>query len=295
MQDGLARKAGEVLSDHHGQAVTIRNTRGLGGGCINNAICLETSVGRFFLKYNPAPLPGMFSREAEGLRALAAVGAIAVPEPIHASEGGNGYPPFLLTTWVEPGSKSPDFSENFGRAFATLHREGTGERFGFDNDNYLGSTPQPNGWSGDWVAFFREKRLGHQLRLAERNGHRGKLQQLGGKLMDRLDVYLNEPNEPPTILHGDLWGGNYMVGADGRAVLIDPAAYYGRREADLAMTRLFGGFDRRFYSAYEETWPLADGSSARLEIYELYHLLNHLNLFGGGYLGGCMDILHRYA
>ncbi|MCC5874585.1 MAG: fructosamine kinase family protein [Candidatus Sumerlaeia bacterium] len=292
---GLYREVARVLSDHLRQEVEVTPGRGLGGGCINNAECVTTSAGRFFLKSNPSPLPGMFPREAEGLQALASVGAIAVPEPIHASDGGEDFPPFLLTTYIEPGRKGPEFFQEFGRAFARLHREGTGERFGFDRDNYIGATPQPNKWCEDWVEFFREHRLGFQLKLARRNGHGGELQRLGDKLLGRLGEYLAAPDEPPTILHGDLWGGNYMVGAEGAPVLIDPAAYYGRREADLAMTRLFGGFDRDFYAAYEEAWPLADGSEARLEIYELYHLLNHLNLFGGGYLGGCLGILRRFA
>lgn len=293
--NGLYREVARVLSIYLGEDVEVSPGRGLGGGCINNAECVTTSAGRFFLKSNPSPLPGMFAREADGLEALESVGEIEVPAAIHASDGGPDFPPFLLTTYIEPGRKQPHFFELFGQCLADLHRAGTGKRFGFDNDNYLGSTPQPNTWSDDWVEFFRNHRLGHQLRLAERNGHGGELQRLGGKLLERLGDYLAEPNEPPTILHGDLWGGNYMVAKDGGAVLIDPAVYYGRREADLAMTRLFGGFDRDFYAAYEEVWPLADGSEARLEIYELYHLLNHLNLFGGGYLGGCLQILRRYA
>ena len=167
--------------------------------------------------------------------------------------------------------------------------------FGFEEDNYIGATPQPNAWTDDWVTFFAEQRLGFQLRLAADNGFGGELARLGERLLSRLGELIDEPAEPACLLHGDLWGGNYLCDAEGQPVLIDPAAYYGRREAELAMTTLFGGFDSAFYGAYEEAWPLAPGSAERLEIYKLYHLLNHLNLFGGGYLGGCLGVLRRFA
>lgn len=295
MRESLQRRVAEVLSEQKGTEVRVLSTHGLGGGCINDARRIETTDGVYFLKSNPSPLPAMFPREAEGLSALAAVGAITVPEPIHAHDGGDGVLPFLLTSWIEPGRRASGFSREFGRRFARLHKEGTGTRFGFEHDNYLGSTPQPNGWSDDWVEFFREKRLGYQLRLARRHGFGGDLQLLGERLLERLGELIAEPAEPPTLLHGDLWGGNYMVAKSGEPVLIDPATYYGRREADLAMTQLFGGFDSEFYEGYEEVWPLAGGSRHRLDIYQLYHLLNHLNLFGSGYLGGCLQILRRWA
>ncbi len=270
---------------------SIRGASPVGGGCINHASRIELKDGRrYFLKWNHAPLPDLFEREAEGLSALASSDALRVPSsPIAGSP-----PPFLVMEWIETGPSGSDFSERFGRAFARLHRDSTAERFGFPHDNYLGSTPQPNGWSNDWVEFFGQSRLGHQLRLARQAGLATReLLRLGDRLLDRLDRFLEEPREPSCLLHGDLWGGNYLVGEGGEAVLIDPAAYYGRREADLAMTLLFGGFDRRFHAAYEESWPLEPGSRDRLEIYKLYHLLNHLNLFGRGYLGSCLEVLKR--
>jgi fructosamine-3-kinase len=194
------------------------------------------------------------------------------------------------------GRSGRDFPAEFGRRFARLHRSTRGARFGFPHDNYLGSTPQPNGWSDDGCDFFRRRRLGHQLGLARAGGlaDRG-LARLGDRLLDRLDRWLDLPGEPACLLHGDLWGGNYLVDDAGAPVLIDPAAYHGHREADLAMTRLFGGFDAAFYAAYEEEWPLSPGSEERRPLYELYHLLNHLNLFGAAYRGRCLAILRRYA
>lgn len=286
MESQLQRSVERALDLEEG---SIRGSHAVGGGCINHASRLELVDGRrFFLKWNSAPLPGLFEREAEGLAALSSSGALRVPSsPLPGSP-----PPFLIMEWIESGAKGRDFSERFGRSLAEMHRDATGDRFGFDHDNYLGATLQPNSWSSDWVEFFRQRRLGHQLRLAREHGVADReLLSLGDRLMESLERFLAEPEEPPCLLHGDLWGGNYMVGASGEPVLIDPAAYYGRREADLAMTMLFGGFDRRFYAAYEESWPLATDSPERLEIYKLYHLLNHLNLFGGGYLGSCLQIL----
>jgi fructosamine-3-kinase len=212
--------------------------------------------------------------------------------------GGDGSdaPPFLLMECIETGRPAGGFFEAFGRALALLHREARGARYGFERDNYIGATEQPNDWNDDWTAFWREQRLGYQLALARRQGlSDGAMIRHGDRLLERLDTLIGEPAEPPSLLHGDLWGGNYLVDERGGPVLIDPAAYYGRREADLAMTHLFGGFDARFHRAYEEVWPLEEGAAERLEIYKLYHLLNHLNLFGGSYYGGCMAILRRFG
>jgi fructosamine-3-kinase len=198
--------------------------------------------------------------------------------------------------YIEQGSKKSGFQAIMGRQFAQLHRKAQSPRHGWNDPNYLGSTPQPNLWNTDWVEFWRENRLGHQLRLAERNGFSDtSFRRWGENLMDRLDELIGEPREPACLLHGDLWSGNYLADSQGEPVLIDPAAYFGRREADLAMTLLFGGFTSDFYRAYEEVWPLEEGSSNRLEIYKLYHLLNHLNLFGSGYKSGCMAILKRFG
>jgi fructosamine-3-kinase len=306
--DAVARRIAEAT----GEPAEVSRATPVGGGCIHHARLLELADGRrFFLKAPPlrissgagAAPPDLFEREAEGLAALAAAGAIRVPRSPLPGGGGEGVPLFLVMEAIAGGVPGPGFQERFGRRFARLHRvtaedgdsgDGGRGRFGFDHDNYLGSTPQPNGWSDDWVDFFRRRRLGHQLDLARRNGLSDpELERLGDRLLDRLEEWLEVPGEPPCLLHGDLWGGNYLADEAGEPVLIDPAAYRGHREADLAMTRLFGGFDRGFYAAYEEEWPLPPGSAERTAIYQLYHLLNHLNLFGRSYRDRCVGILRR--
>jgi fructosamine-3-kinase len=297
LNDAFARAIEDVVAAKTGERSPVARRQGIGGGCINNAEAIALADGRrFFLKSNPHPLPRLFEYEAEGLEALAAAGTLRVPRPIGTGGGGNGVPPFLVMELIESGAPGPRFQEELGHGLAELHRTTRADRFGFPHDNYIGSTPQPNGWNDDWVAFWREHRLGFQLRLARRNGlSDAAMDTLGDRLMNRLDEYLAEPAEPPCLLHGDLWGGNVMADGGGASVLNDPAAYYGRREAALAMTQLFGGFTAAFYRAYEEAWPLAPGSDTRLAIYRLYHLLNHLNLFGAGYAGQCRAILKRYA
>lgn len=276
----------------------IRRRGAVGGGCISQAEIIELEDGRrYFLKSNADGPADLFERELEGLRALGEVGAVRVPEVIGSGgfpPAGDGLPPFLVLEAIESGAPARDYQESFGRQLARLHRESRQERFGFVADNYLGSTPQPNPWKSDWVEFWREARLGFQLDLARRQGRSdATLDRLGERLLERLPEFIEEPAEPACLLHGDLWGGNAMTDSRGQPVIIDPAAYFGRREAELAMTQLFGGFTAEFYRAYEEVWPLADGHEERLAIYRLYHLLNHLNLFGSSYRSGCLEILKR--
>ncbi|MCC7391138.1 fructosamine kinase family protein [Candidatus Sumerlaeota bacterium] len=269
-----------------GSAASITAAERVVGGSISSAARIETTHGNFFLKWSP--LPGdAFAREAEGLQAIAAVGVLHTPKIIAVGTD------HLLLEYIPPSSQKSGFFANFGRSFAEFHRAAHGERYGFAADNYIGSTPQPNGWHDDWIGFFRERRLRHQLNLAARNGFTGELQLLGARLMDQLDRIIPSDDEPPTLLHGDLWSGNFLCDEDGKPVLIDPACYYGHREADLAMTRLFGGFPRDFYDSYEEAWPLRPGHEERMGVYTLYHLLNHANLFGGGYQGQCIQLMRR--
>lgn len=296
MITALERAIEARLETATGQPSEIARTRFVGGGSIHAAsvVTLEDSR-RFFVKHNASAPPDMFETEAAGLAALAEPGVIRVPgNPLPG--GGGGVPRFLILEAVETGATKAGFFENFGRRFARLHRETQREPFGFDHDNYIGSTPQPNAETENWVDFWRTHRLGFQLRLARKKGvSDDELDRLGDRLMDRLEEWIDLPGEPACLLHGDLWGGNYLSDENGEPVLIDPAVYYGHREADLAMTRVFGGFEPAFYRAYEDEWPLPPGSEDRLPLYELYHLLNHLNLFGRSYRGRCVGILRRYV
>jgi len=267
----------------------------LSGGNINAAWKISTAEGDFFLKTNSHAPDDLFEREFEGLEAIARVNVIRAPRPIAWGRAEGTQPAFLLTELIEKGPRTWNFFEEFGAHFARFHRTGVGTRYGFPHDNYIGSTPQPNAWNDNWTEFFREHRLLHQLGLAEANGYRGELQRLGHRLADTLERWIDEPEEPPTLLHGDLWSGNYLCTDEGDPCLIDPACYYGRREADLAMAHLFGGFDQRFFEAYDDVWPLEEGSRQRIELYKIYHLLNHLNLFGSTYLPGCLESLRRFA
>lgn len=284
-----------VVAQATGRPGTIDSRRAVGGGCINQTYVYQfADRRRFFVKVNAEPLVGMFEREAEGLNALAQAKTIRVPQPLGVSPAN--VTPFLVMEYIEAGRPGRDFSQRFGHEFALLHQTTQRSQFGFGADNYIGSTRQPNCWSDDWISFWREKRLGYQVELARSQGLcDGEFLRLAEQLLNRLPEWLSTPEEPACLLHGDLWGGNYLCDESGAPVLIDPAVYYGRREADLAMTYLFGGFDPEFYAAYEETWPLAPASAERIEIYKLYHLLNHLNLFGSSYRSGCLAILRRFA
>jgi protein-ribulosamine 3-kinase len=240
------------------------------GGCIHRCYRAERDGRAVFLKLNEARFADAFAAEAEGLVALRAAGCRA-PEPlVHGSVGASAY---LLLEFLELRS-SGDFAA-LGTMLATLHRC-PAERYGWERDNYIGATPQANGWCETWMTFWRERRLEPQLAAAAKNGYR----------IDVPPVWrLLEGHEPaPSLVHGDLWSGNAGFLPDGVPVMFDPAVYYGDREADLAMSELFGGFAGEFYAAYNAAWPLASGYEQRKPLYNLYHLLNHLNLFGGGYL-----------
>lgn len=289
MDAALTRAVAELAGD----GLEVVSSRPVGGGCISEAAWVELSDGTSrFVKSSSLGVTDMYEREVEGLEALAAVGGVRVPRGARAGRAGGRR--FLLMEAIATGSAGAGFFRSFGRRLADLHRRSAGIRFGFAHDNYIGATPQPNGWSHDWVDFFRRHRLGHQLDLARRNGLAdSELSRLGDRLIERLGEWLDLADEPACLLHGDLWGGNFMVDCDGAPVLIDPACYYGQREAELAMTRLFGGFEEDFYAAYDEAWPLPPGAAERTGIYKLYHLLNHLNLFGGSYRGQCVGLLKR--
>lgn len=288
----LSEQISERLSRHLGHPVDIEETFPVGGGSINDAWRLETDAGRFFLKTNSADrFPGMFEAEADGLRRLREAGPLQVPEVI--AHGEDHDDSFLLLTWVEGGIRDPAFWERFGRGLAQLHRH-TQTLFGLERDNYIGSLPQRNTPAPDWPGFFIHQRLEPQLKMARdrRRVERGMAFRFE-RLFHQLDKLF--PTEPPALLHGDLWGGNFLCDATGLPVLIDPAVYYGHREMDLAMTRLFGGFDTTMYNAYQAEWPLEAGWEERVDVCDLYPLLVHVNLFGGGYVAQVESVLKRFT
>ena len=272
---------------------------GVGGGCIADARVATFEDGSKVFVKCAAGAPEMFKREAEGLRALAAAAAIRVPEVLKVNEQA------LVLEMIRQAPRKRGFFEAFGQNFAMLHRH-RGKACGFPHDNFIGSTRQLNEplngpWDeaaddgSTWPEFFMERRLRFQVRLATSEGHGHELEHLLDRAEAHIIELLSAAIEAPSILHGDLWSGNFIVDDRGEACLIDPAVYYGHRESDLAMTRLFGGFEPAFYSAYAEVWPLAHGHEDRLPFYQLYHILNHLNLFGGGYFGQSKRILQHYA
>jgi fructosamine-3-kinase len=266
----------------------VRFARPVGGGCINNGTRLETESGQsFFLKTNSHAPEDMFAREAEGLDALQVGDGPKVPQPyLHGSD-------FLLLEDLSPAVHQAGYWGEFGRLLAALH-EHTNPRFGFPHDNYIGSTPQPNQWTKDGYEFFGEQRLLFQARLASSRGFLEKSQvQQVERLAKRLPDLV--PEQPASLIHGDLWSGNATSDAQGAPAIIDPAAHYGWAEAELGMTALFGSFPDAFYQAYDEARPLEPGYRQRFPLYNLYHLLNHLNLFGRGYYGQVTSVIRRYG
>lgn len=270
-----------------GQPFRVRDSRSMGGGCINRAILVSDGSRSFFVKLNTASLLSMFEAEAAGLDELQSADAIRVPDAVcTGTSDGNAW---LVMEYIP--MRGPADARLAGEQLALMHRK-QADAFGWRLDNTIGSTPQPNDWMEEWIAFLREQRLGFQLELAARNGYGGRLQSEGEKLLASLDRLIDHA-PVPSLLHGDLWGGNIGYDDGGNPVIFDPAVYYGDREADLAMTELFGGFGRAFYDAYNDAWPLDRGYAVRKTLYNLYHILNHLNLFGGGYAGQAQGMIDR--
>ena len=265
----------------------------VGGGCIADSRKIITESGREFFLKSGNKGNRMFRCEANGLKELAKAQCMRIPQVIAVEDN------FLLLEYISQGIRSKHFFEEFGRNFAQLHRFQS-DKFGFYEDNYIGATPQLNipdkEEERDWVTFYFNKRLLYQYKLAEKNGYAtSRMKNSFSKLESRIDSILKGSEEPPCLLHGDLWGGNYLCDTEGKTVLIDPAVYYGHREADLAMTKLFGGFSTAFYESYLCEYPLPAGWEYRENIYKLYHVLNHLNLFGTGYLFEAVQIVEDYV
>ncbi len=282
----------DFLTNKFDKPIQISSVHPVGGGSINSAYGLETNVGKFFVKLNSASrYPGMFKKEAMGLKILSDAGELPVPEIVGFGE--NHAEAFLVLKFIETGTSSAGFWENFGHALARLHGH-SADSFGLDHDNYIGSLPQRNTFHNTWETFFVEERLQPLMHMAFDN-----------KLLNNNDIKAFKnffgqidtlfPKEPPALLHGDLWGGNFMTNQAGEAVLIDPAVYFGHREMDLGMSQLFGGFHHRFYDAYTEAYPLEPGWEKRLDYCNLYPLLVHVNLFGGSYVGSVQRILQPFT
>ncbi|PCI23647.1 MAG: fructosamine kinase [SAR324 cluster bacterium] len=271
---------------------SIHTSSAITGGCIAQASRITMQSGVCYFLKTGATSEYMFLKEARSLRELCKPGVIRVPTVFLAD------PEFLLMEYVAPKSAESNFFECFGRAFAELHRYQQ-DQFGFFEDNFIGATPQKNiptkQQANNWVEFFFQKRLLFQYQLAEEKGLANEAMRKGFQQLERkIESILSGSQEPPSLLHGDLWSGNFLVDEQANACLIDPAVYYGHREADLAMTKLFGGFSPAFYQAYEESYALAPGHEYRENIYLLYHVMNHLNLFGPSYYGQAMELISSY-
>ena len=260
----------------------------VGGGCINNGARLDTESGTsFFIKTNIGAPQEMFTRESEGLTELSKTNGPRVPKPFAWDVE------FILLEDLRPAKRAGDYWETLGRQLAQLHQK-PNPKFGFAHDNYLGTTLQPNPWTDDGYEFFAEHRLGYQTRLARdnkllTNSEASAINKLANRLLQLV------PPQPASLIHGDLWGGNAISDERGQPAIIDPAAHYGWAEAELGMTALFGGFPQAFYSAYVEARTLDIGWADRLPIYNLYQLLNHLNLFGASYHDQVIAIVRHFS
>ena len=302
LPDKLKAHIVSIIQSISGES-SFRHITPVGGGCINHVFRIDTSHERYLLKWNERSPYGMFTAEAKGLQLLKSAKAIRVPEVLGCAEKSTEHPAYLLLEWMENDAGRMDqvgYQKMLGEQLAEMHRAVVGSEnpgyYGLDHDNFIGSNPQWNDWNMGWIDFFRKMRIGKQMTIAMNNGMMtAKRQRLLSKLMDHLEDWIDEEHCRPSLLHGDLWGGNVMAGPGGVPVLIDPAVYFGDREAEIAFTTLFGGFDRDFYQAYQATWPLDPGYQERKSIYNIYHLLNHMNIFGGSYAGQVDQVLQRYV
>jgi fructosamine-3-kinase len=281
----IASDIGETTSE----PFVPETPRSLGGGCINTAVKLCDGARCYFVKINDATCIAMFDAERDGLAEMASAQAVRVPHAVLT--GSDGREAWIVMEYVAMGRPASGSQAEAGHQLAAMHRQ-VADAFGWHRDNTIGSTPQVNDWTDDWIGFWRVHRLGFQLELAASHGHGGRLLDLGTRVLEALPALLDHGPEP-SLLHGDLWGGNIGYDGDGHPVLFDPAVYYGDREADLAMTELFGGFSGDFYAAYNDAWPVDPGYKVRKTLYNLYHILNHLNLFGGGYAGQATGMMER--
>jgi fructosamine-3-kinase len=277
---------GRGLSEALGRQTRLQWVRNLSGGDINRAALIGDGHSNWFLKYHTNAPNGMFAAEANALSEISNQGCIRVPSPI--AFGIEGATSWLVLEYLELTSIGP--ASLLGEQLAALHAV-TCKQYGWSRDNYIGSTPQYNTTCENWTEFWRDYRLKPQLEMAQAAGHGGRILSKGERLLENIDELMDGHQPAAALLHGDLWAGNKAFTGDGRPVIFDPASYYGDRETDIAMTELFGGFEADFYSTYQAHSPLPDGYRLRRDLYNLYHMLNHLNLFGGGYLSRCENMI----
>ena len=292
--DALARTLARAISDATEVPFEAASSEPVGGGCIHTALAISggTSEGtkRYFAKVNESSAAAMFAAEAEGLAAIREAKAVRVPAEI--ARGDDGERAWLVLEWLDLVPLSPASAARLGSALAAQHGIPR-EKFGWARDNFIGASPQLNGWSDEWLPFWRDKRLAAQLRLAAHNRLPSRMIDRGERLAADCEALFRHHRPVKSLLHGDLWGGNAAALADGTPVVFDPAVYVGDREADLAMTELFGGFPKDFHAAYAAAFPLGDGYTVRRDLYNLYHVLNHANLFAGGYVRQAEQSIER--
>ena len=291
LPDNVRKGINDLLIKTIGTGILISDFKIIAGGCINNGGTIQTPAGSFFVKWNSAQhFPKMFDTESLGLSLLRSSNAIRVPRVI-ATDETDGIQ-FIILEFIRTERKTNTFWSDFGHQLAALHQN-TNARFGLDHDNYIGSLRQPNKPNASWVDFFIEQRLSYQLMIAEKAGLTShELRKKFDALFKRLPELF--PTEQPSLIHGDLWSGNLIADEFGKPCLIDPAVYFGNKEIEMAYTELFGGFESDFYSAYYEIIPKQSGFKERAEIYNLYPLLVHTNLFGQTYLSQVEAILSRF-
>lgn len=266
------------ISQVTGEKFLNDQRRSVGGGCINQGYAVSDGERTYFIKLNQASQVAMFEAEALGLKQMLATATIRVPKPICWGTASNSS--YIVLEWLEMGGGNTHFWEEMGRKLGAMHKATSQQGFGWDINNTIGSTPQINTWTADWAEFYTQHRLGYQFQLARRRGGNFPQQE---KLLAAIPELLANHQVQPSLVHGDLWGGNAGCTASGEPVIFDPATYFGDREVDIAMTELFGGFPGGFYRGYNEVFPLDPGYEKRKTLYNLYHILNHFNLFGGGY------------